>query len=46
MPMRRCTKTCFAPHAIEWLAARGVTLIGIDTPSVNPASSTMLLIFS
>ena len=29
----------FAPEAIEWLAARGVLLVGIDTPSVDPASS-------
>ena len=29
----------FAPKAIEWLAARGVLLVGIDTPSVDPASS-------
>ena len=32
----------FAPQAIDWLAARGVTLVGIDTPSVDPASSTAL----
>ena len=32
----------FAPKAIEWLAARGVLLVGIDTPSVDPASSTAL----
>ena len=25
--------------AIRWLAARGVTLVGIDTPSVDPAES-------
>jgi arylformamidase len=34
--------TAFAPEAIAWLAARGVRLIGIDTPSVDPASSKSL----
>lgn len=34
--------TAFAPEAVEWLAARGVRLIGIDTPSVDPASSKVL----
>jgi len=34
--------TAYAPEAIEWLAARGVRLIGIDTPSVDPADSKLL----
>lgn len=34
--------TAYAPEAIEWLAARGVKLIGIDTPSVDPADSKVL----
>ena len=29
----------FDAEAIRWLAARGVTLVGIDTPSVDPAES-------
>ena len=29
--------TAYAPEAVAWLAARGVRLIGIDTPSVDPA---------
>ncbi len=32
----------FAPAALDWLAARGVVLVGIDTPSVDPASSASL----
>jgi arylformamidase len=32
----------FAPATVDWLAARGVTLIGLDTPSVDPASSKTL----
>lgn len=32
----------FHADAIRWLAARGVTLVGIDTPSVDPAESTDL----
>ncbi len=36
------TFTAYAPEAIEWLAARGVKLIGIDTPSVDPADSKVL----
>lgn len=32
----------FDPDAIDWLAARGVRLVGIDTPSVDPASSATL----
>lgn len=34
--------TAYAPEAIEWLATRGVKLIGIDTPSVDPADSKTL----
>lgn len=29
----------FAPEAAEWLGANGVRLIGVDTPSVDPATS-------
>jgi arylformamidase len=32
----------FAPEAIEWLAARGVRLVGIDSQSVDPADSKTL----
>lgn len=32
----------FSPAAVDWMAARGVTLIGLDTPSVDPASSKTL----
>lgn len=32
----------FDADAIRWLAARGVTLVGIDTPSVDPAESKHL----
>lgn len=32
----------FAPETIDWLAALGVCLVGIDTPSVDPASSATL----
>lgn len=32
----------YAPEAVAWLAARGVRLIGIDTPSVDPAASKAL----
>ena len=31
--------TAFDAEAIRWLAGRGVTLVGIDTPSVDPAES-------
>ncbi len=31
-----------APEALDWLAARGVRLVGIDTPSVDPPSSAGL----
>lgn len=34
--------SAFAPETIAWLAERGVKLIGIDTPSVDPASSKTL----
>lgn len=34
--------SAFAPETVEWLAARGVRLIGLDTPSVDPASSKSL----
>jgi len=34
--------SAFAPEAIGWLAARGVLLIGIDSPSVDPAISKSL----
>lgn len=30
---------CFSPDAAEWLGAIGVRLIGVDTPSVDPATS-------
>jgi arylformamidase len=32
----------FAPKTIAWLASLGVTLVGIDTPSVDPADSKTL----
>ncbi|OZI17669.1 arylformamidase [Bordetella genomosp. 7] len=32
----------YAPHTIDWLAERGVMLIGLDTPSIDPASSKTL----
>jgi arylformamidase len=32
----------FAPETIAWLADRGVRLVGIDTPSVDPADSKTL----
>ena len=34
--------SAFAAETIAWLAGRGVKLIGIDTPSVDPASSKSL----
>jgi arylformamidase len=34
--------TAYAPDAVQWLAERGVRLIGIDTPSVDPADSKVL----
>jgi arylformamidase len=32
----------FAPETIAWLASLGVKLVGLDTPSVDPASSKTL----
>jgi len=32
----------FAPETVEWLADRGVVLIGIDSASIDPASSKTL----
>ena len=32
----------YAPDTVDWLAARGVRLIGLDTPSVDPATSKTL----
>jgi arylformamidase len=32
----------FAPDTIAWLASLGVTLVGIDSPSVDPADSKTL----
>ena len=34
--------SAFAPDTIEWLADRGVRLVGIDTASVDPADSKTL----
>jgi arylformamidase len=34
--------TAYAPETVEWLAAQGVRLIGLDTPSVDPATSKSL----
>ena len=34
--------TALAPEAIDWLAREGVTTIGIDTPSIDPADSKSL----
>jgi arylformamidase len=34
--------TAYSPDAIDWLAERGVRLVGIDTPSVDPADSKPL----
>lgn len=34
--------TAYAPETVEWLAAGGVRLIGLDTPSVDPATSKTL----
>ena len=28
-----------SPELVDWLAARGVNLVGVDTPSVDPADS-------
>jgi arylformamidase len=32
----------FAPELIDWASERGIVLIGIDTPSVDPFSSKTL----
>jgi arylformamidase len=34
--------TAFAPETIAWLASLGVKLVGIDSPSVDPADSKTL----
>lgn len=34
--------TALAPETIDWLAGQDVRLVGIDTPSVDPASSETL----
>lgn len=34
--------TAYAPETLVWLAERGVKLVGIDTPSVDPAESKSL----
>lgn len=34
--------SAFAPHTISWLASLGVRLVGIDSPSVDPADSKTL----
>lgn len=34
--------SAFAPETIAWLASCGVTLVGLDTPSVDPADSKTL----
>jgi arylformamidase len=34
--------SAYAPETVEWLAARGVKLIGLDTPSVDPSDSKTL----
>ena len=36
------TFTAFAPGTIAWLAGLGVTLVGIDSQSVDPADSKTL----
>jgi arylformamidase len=36
------TFTAFAPDTIAWLASLGVKLVGIDSPSVDPADSKTL----
>jgi arylformamidase len=36
------TFAAFAPDTIAWLASLGVTLVGIDSPSVDPADSKTL----
>ena len=34
--------SAFAPETVEWLAGLGAKLIGLDTPSVDPADSKTL----
>ncbi len=34
--------SAYAPETVAWLAERGVRLIGLDTPSVDPATSKSL----
>ena len=34
--------SAFAPETIAWLAGHGVRLVGIDSPSVDPADSKTL----
>ncbi|MCH7345133.1 arylformamidase [Pelomonas sp. CA6] len=34
--------SAYAPETVQWLAAQGVRLIGIDTPSVDPGASKTL----
>lgn len=34
--------SAYAPETVAWLAAQGVRLIGLDTPSVDPADSKTL----
>ncbi|WP_245926297.1 arylformamidase [Sulfoacidibacillus thermotolerans] len=34
--------TALAPEAVDYIAQQGIRLVGIDTPSVDPASSTDL----
>ncbi len=34
--------SAFAPHTLAWLAGLGVALVGIDSPSVDPADSKTL----
>ena len=34
--------TAFAPETLDWLAGLGVRLVGLDTPSVDPADSVAL----
>ena len=34
--------SAYAPETVEWLASQGVKLVGIDTASVDPASSKTL----
>jgi arylformamidase len=34
--------TAYAQETVEWLAGQGVILIGLDTPSVDPATSKTL----